>query len=172
MTGHLPAALKAATLARPCGAAKGLKEPLRWEGHDMHVGTRIARDTDRPFLCEVDAHVSPQDLAHLVSLGRVMVADIDGVAVGCLRWGLFWDQVPFMNLLWVLEQWRGQGIGTTLVKAWEEAQLADGHPLVLTSTSSAERAQHLYRRLGYVDSGSLLLPQEPTELILRKILAE
>lgn len=85
--------------------------------------------------------------------------------------GLFWDQVPFMNLLWVVEHWRGQGIGTTLVKAWEKAHLAHGHTLVLTSTSSAERAQHLYRRLGYVDSGSLLLPQEPTELILRKLLA-
>lgn len=138
----------------------------------MHVGTRIARDRDLPFLREVDGHVSPQDLAHLVSLGRVMVAEVDAVAVGCLRWGLFWEQVPFMNLLWVVEQWRGKGIGTTLVETWERALVAQGHGLVLTSTSSAERAQHLYRRLGYVDSGSLLLPQEPTELILRKLLAE
>jgi hypothetical protein len=33
---------------------------------------------------------------------------------------------------------------------------------------SNERSQHLYRRLGYVDSGALLLPDEPVELILRK----
>ncbi len=137
----------------------------------MHVGTRIASDIDLPFLREVDGHVSPHELAHLVSLGRVMVAEVNGVTVGCLRWGLFWDHVPFMNLLWVVEQWRGQGIGTRLVKAWEQTHVAQGQGLVLTSTSSAERAQHLYRRLGYVDSGSLLLPQEPTELILRKHLA-
>jgi len=100
-----------------------------------------------------------------------MVVEVDGVAVGFLRWGLFWDQVPFMNLLWVLPDWRGKGVGTTLVYAWEKSQLAAGHSLVLTSTVSAETSQHLYRRLGYVDSGALLLPDEPAELILRKSLA-
>ena len=35
----------------------------------------------------------------------------------------------------------------------------------------AEGAQHLYRRLGYVDSGALLLPDEAAELIFRKPLA-
>jgi hypothetical protein len=37
---------------------------------------------------------------------------------------------------------------------------------------SDERSQHLYRRLGYVDSGALFLPEEPAELILRKPLAQ
>ena len=101
-----------------------------------------------------------------------MVAEVDGVTVGCLRWGMFWDEVPFMNLLWVVPERRGQGVGTTLIEAWEKSQVAVGHSMVLTSTVSAERAQHLYRRLGYVDSGALFLPDEPTEIILRKPLAE
>lgn len=137
----------------------------------MKVNTRTAGDLDLPFLREVDAHLPPQDLAHLISLGRIMVAEVDGECVGCLRWGLFWDQVPFMNLLFVVPKWRGQGVGTALVAAWEKVQLAIGHTMVLTSTVSAETAQHLYRRLGYVDSGALFLPDEPTELILRKSLA-
>lgn len=138
----------------------------------MGVSTRRASDTDLPFLSSVDGHVSYQDLTHLVRLERVMVAEVDGVAVGCLRWGLFWDQVPFMNLLWVVVERRGQGVGTTLVAAWEQTMLDGGHHLILTSTSSAETAQHFYRRLGYIDSGSLLLPREPTELIFRKGLGE
>lgn len=137
----------------------------------MDVSTRVASDSDLPFLCEVDKHLSPQDQTHLVSLGRVLVADVDGAAVGCLRWGLFWDQVPFMNFLWVVPEQRGRGVGTALVAAWETSHLASGHTFLLTSTVSAETAQHFYRRLGYVDSGSLLLPGEPTELILRKPLA-
>ena len=115
--------------------------------------------------------MSHQVQADLVSLGRVMVAEVDGVAVGCLRWGMFWDEVPFMNLVWVVPERRGQGVGTTLVEAWETSQLAAGNTMVLTSTVSAERAQHLYRRLGYVDSGALLLPDEAAELIFRKSLA-
>lgn len=138
----------------------------------MSVSTRVARHTDLPFLSTVDAHLSHQGLAQVVDGGRVMLAEVDGVPVGCLRWGLFWDEVPFMNLLWVVRPARGQGVGTTLVAAWEQAQLARGHSMVLTSTSASERAQHLYRRLGYVDCGSLLLPDEPTELILRKTLAQ
>jgi GNAT superfamily N-acetyltransferase len=137
----------------------------------VSVSTRAASASDLPFLEEVDRHVSPETLADLVTAGRVMVVEVDGDVVGLLRWGLFWDQVPFMNLLWVLPDRRRQGVGTALVEAWEKAQLAAGHDLVLTSTVSAERSQHLYRRLGYVDSGALLLPDEPAELILRKPLA-
>ena len=138
----------------------------------MSVTTRIAIDSDLPFLREVDRHVSPQVQANLVSQGRVMVAEVDGVAVGCLRWGMFWDEVPFMNLLLVVPERRGQGVGTTLIQAWETSQVAAGNSMVLTSTVSAERAQHLYRRLGYVDSGALLLPDEAAELIFRKTLAK
>jgi ribosomal protein S18 acetylase RimI-like enzyme len=137
----------------------------------MDVSTRTACDSDLPFLCEADSHLSREDQTQVVSMGRVMVAEVDGAAVGLLRWGLFWDQVPFMNLLWVVPERRGQGIGTTLVVAWERSQLAAGHDLVLTSTMSDERSQHLYRRLGYVDTGALFLPDEAAELILRKPLA-
>jgi hypothetical protein len=47
-------------------------------------------------------------------------------------------------------------------------QLAAGHPSALTSTMSAETSQHFFRRLGYVDAGSLLLPGEPLEIVLRE----
>jgi hypothetical protein len=77
----------------------------------MRVTTRVATDSDLPFLGEVDRHVSHQVQADLVSLGRVMVAEVDGVAVGRLRWGMSRDEVPFMNLLWVVPESRGQGVG-------------------------------------------------------------
>lgn len=136
----------------------------------MTVSTRVASTSDLSLLGEADNHVPADLLAQLVSAGRVMVVELDGGVVGFLRWGLFWDQVPFMNLLWVLPSRRGQGLGTALVEAWEGCQRTAGHDLVLTSTMSDERSQHLYRRLGYVDCGALFLPNEPAELILRKAL--
>ena len=72
-------------------------------------------------------------------MGRVLVAEVDGVTVGCLRWGLFWDAIPFMNLLFVVPGRRGQGVGTALVEDWEKSQLAAGRTFVLTSTVSARR---------------------------------
>jgi len=137
----------------------------------MSVTTRLAITSDLVFVAEVDRHVSADVLSDVVSAGRVMLAEVDGLPVGFLRWGLFWDQVPFMNLLWVLPDWRGRGVGTALIEAWEKSQRGAGHSMVLTSTVSAEPAQHLYRRLGYVDSGALLLPDEPAELLFRKALS-
>jgi hypothetical protein len=45
-----------------------------------------------------------------------------------------------------------------------------GYNSVMTSSASSERAQHLYRRLGYVDVGSLLMPDEPLEIVFLKVL--
>jgi hypothetical protein len=42
------------------------------------------------------------------------------------------------------------------------------YEFVLTSTQSNEEAQFFYRKIGYVDSGALLLPNEPLEIILYK----
>jgi len=44
----------------------------------------------------------------------------------------------------------------------------EGYDLVMTSTLSNEYAQHFYRKLGYKDSGSLLLENEPLEIIFAK----
>ena len=46
--------------------------------------------------------------------------------------------------------------------------LALGYESVMTSTLSNEQAQFFYRRLGYTDCGSLLLPGEALEIIFRK----
>ena len=40
--------------------------------------------------------------------------------------------------------------------------------LVMTSTISNENAQNFYRKLKYIDAGSLLLPNEPLEIIFIK----
>ncbi len=43
-----------------------------------------------------------------------------------------------------------------------------GYELVMTSTLSNEQAQHFYRKLRYKDAGSLLLDDEPLEIIFTK----
>lgn len=75
-----------------------------------------------------------------------------------------------MNMLWVNVGLRGRGFGTGLISFWEEQMSASGHEMVMTSTLSNERAQHLYRRLGYKDCGSLLMPEEPLEILFSKSL--
>ena len=75
-------------------------------------------------------------------------------------------------MLYLLEEYRGKGYGTELVNFWEAAMREKGYDMVLTSTQSDERGQFFYRKNGYVDCGSLLLPGEPLEIILLKRIRE
>lgn len=137
----------------------------------MKLCIRPARQEDLALLEPLDSHVAPGELGWLQRQGRLLLAWEGEALRGFARWNLFWDNTPFLNLLYVLESWRGQGVGSALLAAFEE-QARQGHfPQVLTSTLSSEEAQHFYRHRGYVDCGALLLPGEALELLFRKELS-
>lgn len=131
---------------------------------------RTATEEDTDFLLTHDRHVEPHVLTRVIDEGRVAVLEEEGELRGWLRWSLFWDELPFLNMLFLLEDHRGRGLGSKLLDEWECSMFAAGHSRVLTSTASDERSQRLYRRRGYLDSGVLLLPGEVAELLLTKTL--
>jgi ribosomal protein S18 acetylase RimI-like enzyme len=133
-------------------------------------GMRIAfaESEDLDYLAREDHHVQRGVIEQKIERREIVVLHHDGWRAGALRYGYFWDEIPFMNLLWVQEELRGRGFGTRLVAFWEDEMRKGGYEEVMTSTLSSERAQHLYRRLGYEDCGCLLLPNEPLEIILSK----
>jgi len=128
-----------------------------------------AATADVTFLTRHDPHVTV--LPEKVRRREVLIARLGSEPVGCLRFGYFWDTIPFMHMLFVVEPHRAQGIGTQLVTFWEGEMKGLGHTQVLTSTQANESAQHFYRKLGYADVGQFLLPGEPAaELLLHKLL--
>jgi ribosomal protein S18 acetylase RimI-like enzyme len=131
-----------------------------------------ATDGDYAYLSQNDRHITPTVLKRKLEDGEIFVARQDTMPIGWLRYGLFWDSIPFMNMLFVSETKRGMGVGTQLVSYWEtQMRLAD-HKMVMTSTLSNETAQHFYRKLGYRDAGALLLLNEPLEILLLKTLTD
>lgn len=129
---------------------------------------RYAEAGDLPVLTAHDRHIAPEELAESIKRRRVLVM-LDGEAfAGWLRFNLFWDNTPFMNMLFMLEGYRGQGLGGKLTAFWEQEMRAAGYTEVLTSTQSNEDAQHFYRAHGYKDCGGLLLPGEPLEIFFIK----
>lgn len=133
------------------------------------VSIRYAgKTTDLEFLETHDHHVLPSMLARKVKAREVLVAEREGVLLGWLRFGFFWDSIPFMNMLYLLEGNRRQGLGRQIVAHWEGLMHAQGHSLVMTSTLSNEQAQHFYRALGYADAGCLVLEGEALEILFTK----
>lgn len=119
-------------------------------------------------LSKLDEHVSAVELTQIIERRRLIIAKTDGHITGWLRFGMFWDKIPFMNMLFVIESERSNGLGTALADFWENEMRRTGFSFVLTSTLSNETAQHFYRKRGYRDCGSLILPGEPLEIILLK----
>lgn len=129
---------------------------------------RYANESDLPLLVEHDKHIAKDELQNTVRLQRVLILENEDGFAGWLRYNLFWDNTPFMNMLYLLENFRGRGLGGQLTAFWENEMRQQGYKEVLTSTLSDEHAQFFYRKHGYVDCGSLLLPGEPLEIIFMK----
>ena len=129
---------------------------------------RYANNDDVEIISKYDKHISIEELVNIIKMKRVIVMFNNGKFIGWLRFNLFWDNTPFMNMLYFLDNERGKGYGRQLVSFFEKEMANKGYECVLTSTQSNEEAQFFYRKLGYIDSGSLLLPNEPLEIIFYK----
>lgn len=129
---------------------------------------RYANKSDLDILKSLDRHVSSDELENIIERRRIIVMTDGENIIGWLRYGLFWDNTPFMNMLYFSDGMRRQGNGTKLVSFWESEMRTLGYDTVMTSTLADEEGQFFYRRLGYTDSGALFLPGESTEIIFIK----
>ena len=129
---------------------------------------RKANAGDTNTILTRDRHISREELQALIARGRLYLEEQDGKLVGWMRYSLFWDNTPFLNMLVVLPEFRAQGVGRRLMEAWHRDMTQDGYKLVLTSTVMSESAHGFFRLLGYAECGILTLPGEPRELVLCK----
>jgi len=134
----------------------------------MKITSTYAIQNHLKWLKERDHHISGAALIKKISDKEIIIAKSENKILGWLRFGFFWDSIPFMNMLFIEEAHRNKGIGKKLVQFWESEMQKQKYKLVMTSSQSNEEAQHFYRKLGYADAGSLTLPKEPLEVIFIK----
>lgn len=127
-----------------------------------------SEESDFDFITQYDNHISSHELKRKISNNEVLTIRSGSKPCGFLRYSLFWDNTPFLNMIYLLEEYRGKGFGKLALASWERKMQLDGYELVLTSTLSNEYAQNFYRSQGYKDCGSLLLEKEPLEIIFMK----
>lgn len=105
-----------------------------------------------------------------------IILDEDSNDCGLLLTTLLWENLPFVQHLIIDEEKRGRGYGTGALKAYEEIVEKQGYKMILLSTQANEKAQFLYRRLGYKDCGALFFENtpfdQPTEIFLKKRLGD
>ena len=136
------------------------------------IEIRYAAESDKPFWYTLDRHLPERRWPVKVRDRQAYVLLEDGVPKGILRYNLFWDNTPMCTMLYIDPAHQRQGLGTLLMRFWEEDMKNRGYGMLLTSTQVDESAQHFYRKLGYKDCGGLTVDipgyEQPMELFLVK----
>ena len=127
-----------------------------------------ALESDLKWLYRIDLHIPRSTMRRKVAGREVAVARLAGKPIGVLRYSLFWDTIPFIAFLFVLEAQRGRRVGSGLVAFFERQMRRWRCKCVMVSSPADERAQHFWRKLRYCDAGVLALPDEPFELLFTK----
>ncbi|MRN55421.1 GNAT family N-acetyltransferase [Paenibacillus monticola] len=128
-----------------------------------------ATERDYNYLVERDHHLLERLIMSKINAKEIYILrEAEDSNIGFMRYSYFWDNTPFMNLIWIDELYRGKGIGEQVVTFWAKEMKQQGCELLMTSTLATEDAQHFYRKLGFKDAGCLLLDNEPLEIILTK----
>ncbi len=136
------------------------------------INVRYVEEKDKEFWYRFDRHLSKAEFEGKVREHRGYVLLENDIPIGLLRYNLFWDNIPFCNMLYVDPNYQGKGYGRRLMEYWEQDMKAQGCGMVLTSTQVDEEAQHFYRKLGYKDCGCLVIDvpgyKQPMELFMIK----
>lgn len=124
---------------------------------------RYVCESDQSFWFSLDTHISENEFLRKVrdKCGYILC---DGEKpLGVMRYNLFWDIIPFLTLIHLEDSCRRKGFGRSAMLHWESEMRELGYKMVMTSTQVDEHAQHFYRKLGYKDSGCLMLDNTPYE---------
>lgn len=135
---------------------------------------RPVTQADRGFWMSIDTHVTAKGLDTKIFSELGYVIFLDQEPVGLFHFSLLWDNMPFLNFIFIKKEHRRAGLGKQAMEYWEAEMKRRGFSMTLVSTQADESAQFFYRALGYQDCGCLVLNNcpmaQPAELFLCKTL--
>lgn len=130
----------------------------------------LATQKDQQTIAKLDSHIPQNRLEECIENGQVYVLKDDSnldkrknSVMGILRYSLFWQTIPFLDLLYIDEPYRRQGLGTLLMQTWERDLQRCGYSYAMTSTQADEDAWQFYEKLDYRRAGGFYPPQQSAE---------
>ena len=130
---------------------------------------RYANFDDYELILKIDDSISKSKWKAWTDRQQTLFIFNDNEFLGWLQYSYFIEKWPFVNRLYIFENFQNNGAGTALMKFWEREMISKGENRLMLSTEIDNTgAQRLYNRLGYTCVGELCLRKENTELIMVK----
>ncbi|MFT4146526.1 MAG: GNAT family N-acetyltransferase [Mobilitalea sp.] len=133
---------------------------------------RSIDEKDKSFWYSLDRHLPEAEFNKKVADKRGYIILDNEKPIGVMRYNMFWDNTPFLTLIYIDFAYHKKGYGRKAMDYWEKEMSDQGFKLLMTSTQVDENAQHFYRKLGYKDCGCLVLDlpgfEQPLEMFMVK----
>ena len=115
------------------------------------------------FANQVDLHgcialdhptMSAEVIKRKIEQREIIVAEKAGRLVGYLRIEYLWSIVPYIALIWVVEDQRREGIGRAMLRYLETVLREQGHTALYSSAQANElEPQAWHRHVGFEECG-------------------
>lgn len=136
---------------------------------------KYVEEADKEFWYTLDRHLPEEEFKKKVIDKRGYVIQDGEKPIGVFRFNMFWDNTPFLTLIYIDFSYHKKGYGRKAMEFWEDEMKKLGYKMIMTSTQVDEAAQHFYRKLGYKDCGCLVLDvpgfEQPLEMFMVKVLS-
>ena len=119
------------------------------------IKVRFANQTDLDGCIVLDQPIMPAEvIKRKIAQGEIIVAEKSGQLVGYLRLEYLWSVVPYIALIWVVEDQHQQGIGKAMLHYLENFLREQGHTALYSSSQANEpEPQAWHRHVGFEECG-------------------
>lgn len=133
------------------------------------IDIRYAVYEDYELIFRIDSLVSKEKWKTWTGNQQAIFAFDGDVFLGWLQYNYFIEKYPFINRLYIFEEYQNNGAGTKLIEFWETKMKNKGETILMLSTESDNYgARRLYKRLGFKCVGKLDLRPQNKELVMLK----
>ncbi len=122
----------------------------------INITIRFAEAADLIACLSFDNTGSLESLESAIINHDVIVAQRLGEIVGYLRLQYIWSKIPFISLILIKTEFRGRGIGASMLNYLVEFLGMNGFKVLLSSSQvNEEGPQHWHRKMGFTEAGIL-----------------
>jgi N-acetylglutamate synthase-like GNAT family acetyltransferase len=115
---------------------------------------RLATHADLTTCSSFDHTAGNTAIQYAIDQQAVVLAERNGKTIGYLRLEFLWSRVPYIALVMVIEDYRGQGVSRSMLDFIESQLRTNGHKFLLSSSEVAEAsAQAWHRAVGFMECG-------------------